>query len=904
MIGQTLSNFKITAKLGEGGMGEVYRAEDTKLGREVAIKVLPEAVAADPERLARFEREARVLAALEHTNIAAIYGLEEAEGRQLLVMQLVEGEDLSVRIGRGALTVDEAIPIALQIANALEAAHEKGIVHRDLKPANVMLGPDGSVKVLDFGLAKALEEEGPGGAAPGLTQSPTLTARMTQAGVLLGTAGYMSPEQARGQEADKRSDIWAFGVVLMEMLTGETVYRGDTVSDTLASVLAREPEWEDLPAETPTYIRRLLGRCLEKEVRNRLRDIGEARIALESPEPEPASVETGDDAVVVTEPAKRQRLAWGLASAAALTAAILGFLLLTQESPAPPHTTRLPTALPDDQSLSLQHASSFQFSPDGRLLAYVTGSGDQTKLFVRDLDNFEGREITDAVGARQPFFSPDGKWIAYFTGSELKKVAVSGGASFTLAAANISRGGSWGADDSIYFAPNVTTEIRRVSASGGEVEEITKRAEGVRSHRWPTLLSDGEHLLFVSQPFGSDFNEASIELLTLESGERTVVHRGGSFPQVLPTGHLLFVREDTLFAAPFDLAGKSLTQQPSPVATGLWFDPGSGGAHLTASPDGTLLYVTGQSVVFDLIPVRVTRDGDEAPFTPENHGYRSPRFSPQGRRLAVDFASDGNERDVWIYDIDRQVFSRITFHEGSDRLPVWTPDGMHVAFVSERDSGEASVYLRPADGSGSAELLIEATPETGAFMPSSFSPDDRYLAMDNYNQEQDSWDINVLDIESSENKTYLSTEFDERRPAFSPDGRWIAYQSDESGNHEVYIRPFPDTGGRWQVSIDGGRYPRWSPAGGEVLYRSTSGIEVARIDDAGGALRIGRPELLIQGDWQELGFHPFFPMFDIAPDGQSLVLFRDAGTEEKSPAQIQAVFNWFDELDRLVPIGD
>jgi serine/threonine-protein kinase len=713
----------------------------------------------------------------------------------------------------------------------------------------------------------------------------------------------MSPEQARGQEADKRSDIWAFGVVLMEMLTGQTVYKGDTISDTLASVLAREPEWDDLPADTPRYLRRLLDRCLEKDLRNRLRDIGEARIALESPEPDPDPVaEAPDGEAAVTAPAAEpSRLPWVVAAAAILAAIILGFLMFNE--PGPPGnmpTTRLTTQLPEDHEPWLAWGSNLAFSPDGRSIAYVIRPEEDSQLFVRDLDNLDAREITDAVDARQLFFSPDGKWIGFFTDTELKKVATTGGASFTLAKASTSRGGSWGADDTIYFAPSVDGEIFRIPASGGEPEAVTARGDNIRSHRWPQLLPDGRHLLFTSQPIGSTFDDATIELIDLETGEVSVLHRGGSTGRLLPTGHLVFVREGTLFAAPLDLVSKSLTAQPGPVATGLYFDPSSGAMHLTASIDGTVFYVTGQSAVYEVTPYLVGLDGSEDVVTPEARNYRSPRFSPDGSRIAFDFDSEGGERDVWIYDLTRKVFSRMTFHEENDRFPVWFPNGDRVAFMSPRED-KRSVWVRAADGSGADEMLLSGA-DKGGYVPSSFSPDGRYLALDIWSDTEDAWDLGVLDAESGEMSVYLDTEFQERRPSFSPDGRRIVYQSDESGRFEIYVRPFPDTGGRWQVSVSGGWYPRWSPEGDGILFRSETGIERAQVESEGEALQISRPEVLIEGDQDQIAWHPFFPMFDISPDGQSIVLFREVEGEEGAPAQIQAVFNWYDELNELVPI--
>jgi serine/threonine-protein kinase len=604
LIGKKISHYSVTAKLGEGGMGEVYRATDTKLGRDVALKVLPEAFASDAERMARFEREAQVLASLNHPNIASIYGLEEADGIRCLVLELVEGPTLAERIEKGPLPLEEALPLARQISEALEAAHERGVIHRDLKPANVKVTPEGTVKVLDFGLAKAFQGEE---TEEDVAKSPTMTAMATQAGIILGTAAYMSPEQAKGKPVDKRADIWAFGIVLFETLTGKQVFKGETVSETLAAVMMKDIGWGLLPADTPPPIHRLLRRCLDKDPKRRLRDIGEARVALEGYLADPSTstvvLEPGDiaatAATAASQPAWLRWLPWAAAG-------VLGFGLLFSlwglwhaTRPIIRPAIRLPVEMTAEEQIAVGSGipggatTNFAVSADGTRIAYVLESGGSRQLYVRSLDQTEGTALSGTEGAYGPFFSPDGEWVAFFANNTLKKVSVSGGAPLTLCDARNAKGGSWGPDDTIVFAPHVTVGLSRVPAAGGPPEAITEKAQGVRSHRWPQFLPGGRAVLFIVQPSGSSYDDSNIEVLNLEIGERKVIHQGGSYPRYLPSGHLVYAREGTLFGAPFDLDHLEMKGSPVPLLEGLMQGP-SGDAHYAFSDTGTLLYLAVQ----------------------------------------------------------------------------------------------------------------------------------------------------------------------------------------------------------------------------------------------------------------------------------------------------------------------
>ena len=905
MIGSNLSHYQITDKLGEGGMGVVYKAEDSQLGREVAIKVLPEAFTQDPERLGRFEREARVLAALDHPNIAAIYGLEEAEGRKLLVMQLAPGETLQERVARGALPMHEALTIARQITEALEAAHEKGIVHRDLKPGNVMVSPDGQIKVLDFGLAKALEmETDASGSAPSLTMSPTLTAQMTTAGVLLGTAGYMSPEQARGEPADKRSDLWAFGVVLWEMLTGKQLFTGKTLSDTLAGVLRADPEFGDLPEETPSQVRRLLRRCLEREARDRLPDATSARLELVD------ALAGTDDAEGVTttavvdlapEPTWRQLLPWAIAGLAVIGLIAVALILRPETSP-PREPVRLDASVATDP-LWMTLGSSISLSADGRRLAYITGDETERTLSIRSLGQLQGTVLADGERVYHPAFSPDGEWVAYVTPTELKKVPVSGGASITLSEVNLSRGATWLPDDTIVLAATDREGLSRVPAAGGELQPLTTLNEAERevSHRWPQALPDGRSIIFTvftqAMP-GAD--DALIAIADLATGEHRILHRGGYYGRYVPTGHLVYMHEGTLFAVPFDPDTLEISGSAAPIVEGITASVSSGGAQYTFAGDGTLAYVSGELGVPEYPAVWVDRHGQMSKLWETSASYANPRLSPDGKSLAFSIL-EGSNWDVWVYDLEREVATRLTFHDGYDADQIWTPDGEYLIFTSDRD-GAANLYRKRADGSGDAEALTEGEMQ---MYPISLSPDGELALAEALS---DTIDIYVIALDgSAEPEAFLTSSFEERDPVFSPNGRWVAYASTESGRPQIYVRPYPSAGGRWQVSDDTGRWPIWSRDGTELFYRTNEGVMVADVETDGSTFRVGKARKLFEGRYrgglQGIAVAGFvFPDYDAAADGQRFVMFPD---DEDRLAKTQAtfVFNWFDELERTLPSG-
>jgi serine/threonine-protein kinase len=907
MIGETISNYKITDKLGEGGMGEVWRAEDTNLGREVAIKVLPEAFAQDADRMARFEREARVLAALDHPHIASIYGLEEAEGRRFLVMQLAEGEDLKDLLSRGKLPPQRAARIALQIAEALEAAHDKGIIHRDLKPANVKVSADGQIKVLDFGLAKALDAGDPTSSDSGsLSLSPTLTAQMTEVGVLLGTAAYMSPEQARGELADRRADVWAFGVVLMEMLTGKTVYAGRTVSDTLAGVLAREPGWDELPADTPRRLRKLLERCLEKETPDRLQAIGEARIALQqylaSPETE-ASPEA--EVVQVAQPTWKRLLPWALFGAAAV-GLVIAVVTLWPDPPQTRNPIRLEAVLAEDP-LFVNLGAGVVLSPDGSRIVYVTAGEPNRTLFTRSLDQLASTELVTGTASNEPyhpFFSPDGQWVGFAVRNEIKKVPITGGTPITLCEVDGSRGASWGPDDTIVLAPDGSSVLHTVSAAGGAPQPLTSFDEDRKdfSHRWPQFTPNGKAVIYTVAFDGmSTADEAVIEAISLETGHRTVIHEGGYYARYVPSGHLIFIRDGTLFGMPFDVDSLEPTGSPAPLVQGITTDNGPAGAQFSFASNGTLAYVSGEVGVPTYPIVWVDKEGKSTTLWDTRGSYGEPSLSPDGKKLSLSVLRDG-QWDVWVYDMEREVATRLTFHDGYDADQTWTPDGEYLIFTSTRD-GLESIYRKRADGSGEVERLIESEE---AFYPFSVSGDGRFLAGEI--AKAGNLDLYILPLDgTSEPEVFLASEFDERWPDFSPDGRWITYVSNESGRPEVYVRPYPAAGGKWQVSDGGGAWPLWSGDGRRLFYRTNSGIMEVSVEATGDSLSIGTPKAVVDGPYRggmigiSVGGY-IFGDYDVSPDGERFVMFPE-DTDVASKTHVTMVFNWFDELERTLPTG-
>lgn len=906
MVGRTLGAYRVLSELGSGGMGVVYRATDTRLGRGVALKVLPEGFASDPQRMARFAREAQLLASLSHPHIATIYGLEESDGVRALAMELVEGPTLAERIAARPLPVEEALPIARQMAEALEYAHERGIIHRDLKPANVKLTGDGNVKILDFGLAKAMAGEA---ATQEMSHSPTLTLAATQAGVILGTAAYMPPEQAKGKAVDRRADIWSFGCVLYEMLTGKQVFTGETVSDTLAAVIRGEPDWAALPGDTPPSLRRLLRRCLEKDPKQRLRDIGEARIALEEMLANPgAEAAEAPTAASAPTPAWRRALPW--AAAGVLGAALLLSMWAPWQPatpPAPP--VRLKIDAGADARFWLAQGPTAVISPDGAVLAFAAQppAAQRRVVYVRRMDQLQATALPGTDGARNIFFSPDGQWIAFFADGKLKKVSVTGGAPITLCDAPDDRGGAWGEDGSIIFAAGNREGLSRVSAGGGSPEPLTTlvAAEVEVTHRWPQVLPGGRAVLFVSGASGSNFDAANLVVQSLATGERKMVHRGGTYGRYLPSGHLVHVHQGTLFAAAFDLKRLEVTGPAVPVLEGLAYSNGTGGAQFTHSSDGKLVYVSGSAGEIPLTIEWMTREGKFEPMRPVADLYRDIQLSPDGGRLAV-AVDAGRQTTVWVYDWSRETMSRLTFEAGRQEKPIWTPDGRRITYRAEPEqSGEAGgIFWKNADGTGEPERLTESLHPQ---LPSSWHPSGRYLAFMEGGRET-GWDIYILPLEGDEESgwrpgqptAFLATPFSEVEPVFSPDGRWIAYMSSETGQFEIYVRPFPGPGGKWQVSTGGGTFPTWSPGGRELYYR-ISGDQVMAVPYTaeGGSFRAGTPRL-----WSNAQFASTGPTrnFTPQPDGRRMAVLRSTQVEsEQQPDTLVLVLNFFDELRRVVP---
>jgi Tol biopolymer transport system component len=695
--GTELGTHKILALIGVGGMGEVYKAHDTKLRRDVAIKVLPESFARDADRLARFRREAQLLASLNHPNIATIYNIEDSNRTTFLVMELVPGETLAQRIKRdGAVPVEETLTIAKQIAEALEAAHEKTIIHRDLKPANVKLTPEGKVKVLDFGLAKAFAGDT---STEDMGNSPTLSMAATMQGVILGTAAYMSPEQAKGKAVDKRTDIFAFGAVLYELLTGKPAFHGDDVTDILGAVLRMEPDWSQLPEATPAAIRILLRRCLRKDKRQRLSDATDVRIEIEDAIAAPATAEPTAAAIDTGVLGRRALL---LAAGCLLAGALVASLIVWSLRPTRPAqpVSRLVVPLAPNESLTGMSGVTLALSVDGTQLAYVAGASQ--RIYLRAFDALEAKPLTGTEGAYGPFFSPDGQWIGFTAGGKLKKVAVSGGAVLTLCDVQNSRGAAWGAKDTIVISPSASVGLSQVSAAGGAPQPLTMLKEGETSHRWPQFLPDGKTILYTIGTGGS-FDDAQIAAYRLDTGEQKVLIRGGTYARYVPTGHLVYYRAGTIMAARFDTAQLAVLGTPTPAIEGVMSTSGNnGGAQFSFASLGSLVYVPGgpQSDIQTTL-VWVDRKRTEQPLPAPPHSYANPRLSPDGRQVAFDIA-DAGKQDIWIYDLLRDTLTRLTF-EGLNSFPVWTPDGKRVAYRSQRP-GSYNIFWRPADGSGAYTL--------------------------------------------------------------------------------------------------------------------------------------------------------------------------------------------------------
>ena len=892
MIGKTLSHYKVLEKIGQGGMGEVYRAEDTNLSREVAIKVLPEKFTKDPQRLARFEREAKLLASLNHPNIAAIYGFEEADDVRFLALELVPGETLQERVAKGPVPVEEALEVCRQIAEGVEAAHEKGVIHRDLKPANVKVTPEGKVKILDFGLAKAFEDEMP---AADISQSPTLTEEMTRAGVILGTAAYMSPEQAKGEAVDKRADIFAFGCVLYELLTGKKTFDGKTITETLGAIIHKEPDWDGLPATTPWRIQELLRRCLTKDAHDRLRDIANVRVEIKLALYEPATVLP----IGVGGAAQPLRRGWMVTAGVALVGAVIMGLAVWVLAPQPTRpVARFVVGTSATEPFSSQLPTrGLAISPDGTRIVYRSSAGGGAHVYLRAMDQLEGTRLFSAQNSiGNPFFSPDGAWVVFSTNDDgtWKKVSILGGPPVTLFSEEgvAPRGASWGPDDTIILGRNAPgTGLFRGPAAGGDLEVLTTpdAEQGEINHWWPEILPGGDAVLFTIVK-GQGAENAEIAVLDLATSEQKVLIRGGSNPQYALTGHIIYGVDGTLRAVPFDLDRLGVTGEPVPMLEGVMTDAG-GAVEFSLSADGSLVYAAGGTQTPERTLVWVDREGAVEPLGAPARAYLDPRFSPDGRRLAVRI--NGENRDIWVYDLGRRTLSRLTFDPGVDETPVWTPDGKWVTFSGVRD-GVANLLRRVADGSEEEEQLVTLQEHTHA---DSWSPNGQVLVFSMGPTGTASGGIWLLPLEEDREPTlFLKTPFNVYTSRLSPDGHWIAYASDESGRLEIYVQPFPGLGGKWPISTDGGGHAVWSRDGRELFYRNGDKMMVVEVTTQPN-FSAGSPKALFEGQFFITGDGN--TSYDVAPDGQRLLMIQESAEQQR--AQINVVLNWFEELKRLVP---
>ena len=913
LTGRRLGSYQILAPLGAGGMGEVYRARDTRLGREVAIKILPHAFTADTDRLARFEREARVLASLNHPHIAAIYGIEEglveagpdvrsenvgagfSRPIKALVLELVEGETLAERIARAGakgLPVKETLDIARQIADALDAAHEKGIVHRDLKPANIKITPQGVVKVLDFGLAK-LEAGGAGEEGTGFSESPTITVNDTHEGLIVGTAAYMSPEQARGQAVDKRTDIWAFGCVLYEMLSGRSAFVGATVSDTIAKILEREPDWRTLPPTTPMNVRRLLRRCLERDSKHRLRDVGDARIEIDDALSGSAAP-TGTEAGGIP-----QKWLWSLAGGSLVVALVMGIgwgVARMQRAPTQTSTVRLTINAPF--GTQFVEDSGVAISPDGRLVAFVARSSSGTSLWVQSLNSLTARVLPGTDDADFPFWSPDSRSIGFFAAGKLKRIDTAGGGPTVICNVGGGRGATWNEEGLIVFNSVNDGPLLRVPATGGMPEPLTMvdRSQGENSHRWPQFLPGGRRILYFVRKdtaaesgiyFGTvDDPRAKVRLLTAPTNAVYVPDRDSK------PGHLFWARDGALIAQGFDPASGRLSGDPVRVAEDVAFGNATRLVAASASSNGTVIYRVAASRNYQLS----WYDRDGKPLGPlgQPNRYLGSRISPDGKRVAVTARGD-----VWQMEFSRSILTRVTFDGAgiSDPNPIWSPDSQRIGFTkSARGNGNPTLFVKTASGTGADEHLFDSDDSLQA---EDWSPDGKFVLYTASSNDLSSRAVDLWLLPVTGDKKplpFVTTPFREGRGAFSPDGKWIAYTSDESGRNQVYVQSFPAGGSKWQISSNGGDWARWRRDGKELFYVAPNReLLSVGIGGASGSPEFGSPSrLFVLPITLTLGGGQQTPYtYDVMPDGQRFLALSPA-TSETPP--IAVILNWQAEL--------
>jgi len=880
MIGKSLKHYRIESHLGAGGMGEVYRARDSRLKRDVAIKVLPEAFSHNADRVLRFQREAEVLASLNHPHIAAIYDVEELGDSRFLVLEFIEGQTILGRLLDGRFTVHETLAIAIQIASALEAAHEKGVIHRDLKPANIKLSPEGTVKVLDFGLAKMFDSHT---TDVSTADSPTLLSQ-TARGMIIGTASYMSPEQARGRTVDRSTDIWALGCIMYEMLCRRQAFGGDTMTDILGGIVKEDPDWSALPKETPTRLVWLIQHCLKKNAKERFHDASDIRILLQDISKDELNVVV--DQPPPTGPARlKPAIAFCLGL---LLAGVAAWILWPKTVPVPPSIARLSIPIPPGDQVAglILDNPLLAVSRDGSKLAYVANRAGTQQLFIRALDTQETRSIPGTEAASNPFFSHDGQWIGFFAGGKLKKVSVAGSVVQTICDAPNGRGATWADDETIYFAADVFSGISKVPASGGMPQEVTKvdPSKGEVSHRWPQLLPGSKALLFTiwTGP-GSDERLIAAKSLGTDGHGHQILVQGGDGGQYAATGHLIYARTDTLMAVPFDPASLKVTGGSAVPLMDL-IRSGSEGPQYALSTQGTLVYMRGDPKRNERQLVWVDRQGKVQPLPAPPRPYVNPQISPDGRLAAVEIQA--GTIGIWLYDFARAALTPLTL-SGSSQSPTWSSDGKHIAYRGTR-MGVRNLFWKSTDGSADEERLSQSS---RLQTPASFSPDGKWLA---YFENVDLWML-PLDGERKP-QSFVSTPFTEFNARFSPDGKWIAYSTNETGRLEVYVRPFPGPGARTQVSTDGGYAPVWSSDGHELFFLRGEQMLVVEATMQP-AFKVSSPKILFEGPF--VSGLATSPGYDVSRDGLRF-LRAQALSPEKPATQIDVVLNWYEDLKRKV----
>jgi Tol biopolymer transport system component len=901
MVSQKISHYRIISKLGAGGMGEVYRARDARLDRDVAIKVLPASFANDEDRLLRFEQEARATSALNHPNILTIYDIGSHQGSPFIVAELLEGEELRRQVNEGGLAQRKAVDYAQQIVSGLAAAHEKGITHRDLKPENLFVTTDGRVKILDFGLAKLRPQRiGPAGSDVATQKA------ITDPGVVMGTVGYMSPEQVRGLEADYRSDIFSFGVILYEMLTGRRAFLRETMAETMTAILKEEPEEvTEINSKVPPQLERIVRRCLEKKPEQRFQSTSDLGFAIEAlSTPSGARLDTAlalPAANMNTLKARLlgdSRLPWIVAAVlllgllAALPFATAG---LRQTKPESPAITRYDVQPPTKTAMSLSRWPAIALSPDGSTLAFVASSNGVNRLYVRKRDDTEVRPLAGTEGASDPVFSPNGKWIAFIADFAVKKAPLEGPVT-SLVKVGDPRGLSWANEDTLVYSADSAGGLFRIAVNGGEPREISNIdvSKNERTHRWPQVLPGDKAVIFTVGTLDTpdSYERANIEAVVLSTGERRVVLQGASMARYVPTGHLVFARGGSLFAVGFD--ADTLTTRGSPVSVvqGVAGDQTTGAVHFSIANDGTLAYIPGGPKMNLVRFFWADHSGNLQPVDLPAALYNDIRISPDGSRLALLVGSSGSG-DVWVYDFARATSTRLTFNT-TNASPIWSSDGKSI-FYTEIDSAmgnKTTVLRKPADGSREAEAV--ASLPSSAYIKA-IEPDGASAIFD-YKIHTDRADIIQLTIgQENQINGVVNTSFNDYASAVSPDGRWLAYQTNESGRPEIYVRDLAGTGGRWQISTEGGEEPRWSNDSRELYYRNNDLFMSVAVETRP-SFQASTPKRLFSGIFNQRSNSGV--SYDVDPKGGRFLMIRPVEDSE-TPFQVRVVVNWFDELRRL-----